>query len=91
VAKQITLTLYVQNAYEHYEDEDHTIEVTLPAPTARDIMADDLDEWREDNIFPLTGSASGTKTKGNSWYDVEVKASSHPELIPVGTTWDWGY
>jgi hypothetical protein len=86
----IHLALRIENSYEHYEDETTEKEVDVPVPPG-DSDHPDYDDWEYDNIFCHTGSASGTKTKGDSWHDVEVVASSRPDLVPVGTTYEFGY
>jgi hypothetical protein len=90
VTDTIHLTLEIENTYELYEDETTRKEVDVPVPPGDD-DGDAYDEWEYDNIFCHTGSASGTKTKGDSWYDVTVTASSAPGIIPVGTTYEFGY
>lgn len=86
----VHLTLEIENTYELYEDETTHKEVDVPVPPAEDSSA--YEDWEYDNIHAATGSDQpGGKPNGDSWYDVEVKASSRPDLIPVGTTYEFGY
>lgn len=84
----IVLGLEIDNTYERY-DEEHTSfsDLVLPTPDEDDI-AEDMDGWAVDNIQPFTGVGH---EDGDSWYDVLVSASSKPELVPVGTKFDFGY
>lgn len=86
--RTIVLTLEIDNKYELYADE-HTsfIDVVLPAPDEDDV-ADDLDDWADDNIRPFTGVGH---EDGDSWYDVLVTASSDPTLVAVDREFDFGY
>lgn len=67
--------------------------VPLPAPgTAEpqltDAQAAELSEWLDVELFGMTGVG---RTKGDAMYDLEVVASSRPDLVPVGYCHDWGY
>lgn len=93
-ADLITLTLEIENSYELYDDFITVVNVQVPPPPASGTYEGDAarDTWEYDHIFDQTGSRDGVdRTRGDSWYDVTVVASSHPHLIPVGTMWDFGY
>jgi hypothetical protein len=84
----ITISLAIDNTY-----EDGTTIPTVatdvvvpPPPTDRDSGA--WVDWSYDHIFERTGTG---RTDGDSWYDVKVTASSNPDLIPVGLTFEFGY
>lgn len=47
----------------------------------------DIDEWEDEVIFPLTGSGH---EDGDAAYFVKVKVSSQPELLAVGTEFEFG-
>jgi hypothetical protein len=81
--KQITVSLRIENTYELYDDVVTTVtDAVIPAPPANG----DTDEWAWDHIYPFTGVGH---EDGDSWYDVEITASSDPAL--VGRKFDWGY
>jgi hypothetical protein len=83
----VIVSLCVENAYELYEDVEVTVtDVVLPAPPD-DEESSDYQEWSQEYIIDrYTGTGH---TDGDSWYDVEITASSDPAL--VGRTFDWGY
>lgn len=87
----ITLKLRIENTYELYADETVIRTAQVPPPPAESDDPDGYAEWKAEHIDVLTGSASGTKTRGDSWADITVLESSDPRAIPVGSTWDWGY
>lgn len=87
----ITLKLRIENTYELYDDEVVIRTAQVPPPPIESANPDGYAEWQMDHINVLTGSASGTKTRGDSWADITVLESSDPRVIPVGSTWDWGY
>lgn len=84
----ITLDLRILNTYED-GDEYTTVKcgVEVPPPPVEE-YSDAYTDWADEHIFPHTGTG---RTKGDSWYDVTVTASSAPHLIPVGTTYEFGY
>jgi hypothetical protein len=82
----VILNLYIENRYELYGRIDTKVTgVVVPAPPA-DEESVEYDDWAYDNINCYTGTGH---TKGDSWYDVKVTASSDPAL--VGRTFEWGY
>lgn len=82
----VIVSLHIENTYELYEDVDtHVTDVVIPAPPA-DVDSKEYEEWAYDHINCYTGVGH---TDGDSWYDVEITASSDPEL--VGRTFEWGY
>jgi hypothetical protein len=87
--EQIVLTLVIENHYP--EDGDvvqTTVETTVPEPPyPPHSYAYESDDWEYDHIFCHTGTG---RTEGDSAYFVEVTASSRPDLIPVGTKYEFG-
>ena len=75
----ITMRLEIANVYGDEEIITHET-VELPVPEADE----DLDDWGEDHIFPLTGTG---RTEGDAAYFVEVLESSDPTM--VGHKWEW--
>lgn len=74
----VTLTLSITNVYDddelaHFETKE------VPAPNG-----EDLDDWADEHLFPLTGTGH---TTGAAGYFVKVVESSDPEL--VGRDWEW--
>ena len=87
VQATITISLDIENAYELYDDVyTSATDVVVPAPPADD--SDERGEWVQEHIYPLTGVGN---TRGDSWHDVTITASSHPDLLAVGATFDFGY
>lgn len=84
---QVTLTLHVDNDYELYGSVVTTPTVTVPAPPdrAKDEKAYDL--WEYNHIFAATGTG---RTEGDCAYFVEVTASDRPDLVAVGTEYEFG-
>lgn len=82
----ITLDLSIEN---HYEDGDmvKTTVTTLVPPPPDEDDEDATDEWRQAWIYPHTGTG---QESGNSAYFVEVVTSSQPDVIAVGTEWEFG-
>lgn len=87
---QIVVSLEIENSYELYPNVQTTAtDIEMPAPPA-DVDSPEYQEWSEDFIYAETG-VGDTHTKGDAFYDVVVTASSHPDLLPVGTTFEFGY
>jgi hypothetical protein len=82
----IDLTLEIDNVYEDGEDVQTVAQVQVSEPQGSD-GSDTRSDWEMDEIFPHTGTG---RTDGNSAYFVNVAASSRPDLIPVGTTYEFG-
>jgi len=84
----VSIGLRIENRYPAIGDEPivTTVERVQVPPPPTDETA--LHEWEQTHILPHTGTG---RTKGDSFYDVEVTASSHPDIIPVGTTYEFGY
>lgn len=81
----LSLTVEFTDVYDG-EEYVRTEDVYAPAPTA----GDDLDEWAEENLFPLTGTG---REHGEAAYFVKVLSA--PCLDPnvpdlTGKTWEWG-
>lgn len=57
--------------------------VTVELPPAHSLS--DLDEWAEDNLFPLTGTG---RTKGDAGYFVKIIDADLPGY--VGLEFEWG-
>ena len=87
-AGTVTVSLTIENTYELYEDvTTYAVDRVVPAPPCG--PADDADafnEWAHEHIYQFTGTGH---TRGDSWYDVEITASSEPALI--GHTFEFGY
>ena len=74
----VTLTLAITNVYD--DDElAHFETTTVPAPDD-----EDLDDWADEHLFPLTGTG---RTDGAAGYFVKVIESTDPDLI--GKDWEW--
>lgn len=83
---EVTVLLEIENTYELYDGVTTYAVVTVPAPPA--VSDATYDDWKYDNFHEHTGVGY---PDGDSWYDVIVLASSHPDLIAVGQEWDFGY
>ena len=87
-AGSITVSLEIDNKYELYADvTTHATDVQVPAPPI-EVDSEEYEEWAEDHIYAETGVGH---EDGDSWYNVEVTASSHPHLLAVGATFEFGY
>jgi hypothetical protein len=83
----LVVTVEIENTYELYGDITTVAEnIVIPVPPEQD--SDDFDEWFHDHIVPWSGCG---RPDGDSWYDFEITASSDEAVLPVGTTYDWGY
>lgn len=83
----ITVDLTIENTYERYPDETtYRKGLVIPVPPAKE--DDAYEDWKYDHIHSETGVGH---EDGDSWYDVTVTASSRPDVLPVGTTFDFGY
>lgn len=82
---RITFDLAIENTYEGGDTATTTAKVVAPPPPED---PGERDEWAFKHIYPRTGTG---RVSGDSWYDATVTASSHPDLLPVGTTFDFGY
>lgn len=77
--------LNILNTYELYPTEvtQATVAVPLPVPPEG---SDERHDWEYEFIHAHTGVGH---SDGDSWYDVEIIASTAPELI--GMTFEFGY
>lgn len=84
----ISLELEIENnTYKDGNTVTTHARTTVPAPWGKE-DSDERSAWEQEYIFPLTGTG---RDEGDSWYDVEVTGSDRPDLIPVGTTYEFGY
>lgn len=77
----VDLIVKVTNVYPG-EEITHFEEVELPAPDSYD--EDDLEDWADEHLFPLTGTG---RLSGEAGYFVTITHGDDPEL--VGRTWEW--
>jgi hypothetical protein len=83
----VTVDLTIENTYELYPDQTtYRKGLVIPVPPAEE--DDAYEDWKYDHIHSQTGVGH---EDGDSWYDVTVTASSRPDVLPVGTTFDFGY
>jgi hypothetical protein len=84
----------VENYYPAADDEIVTWPVADlplppgPMPEPGQDCPEDVDNWINDELVTLTGTG---RTKGDAMYDLEVLASSRPDLVPLGYCHEWGY
>jgi hypothetical protein len=76
----IDLTLKIENHY-----ASGVVTTTAQAQVSEPPPFDDRADWEDDEIFPHTGTG---KEDGDSAYF--VTSSSRPDLIPVGTEYEFG-
>lgn len=82
----VTVSLAIENTYEDGDTVNTTVtDVVIPEPPT-DEESDEYADWSREHIFQFTGTG---RTKGDSFYDVEITKSSAPEL--VGRTFEFGY
>ena len=77
----IDVTLLIDNYYSDGDKIKTTVQTTIPAPDPDD------EDWEYDHIFEHTGTG---RTDGDSCYFVTVAASSRPDILPVGTEYEFG-
>lgn len=83
----IGLVIEVENTYEFHEDVTTYASVVVPIPPAEG--TDAYEEWKFNQLIDRVIGVG--YTDGDSWYDLMVLESSAPDIIPVDTTYDWGY
>jgi len=91
VSDHIYVTLTIDNIYEDGEQIKTVVETTVdppPYPLVPDFdsSSDEFCEWEQEEILQHTGTG---KTEGDASYFVEVTESSRPDLIPVGTEFEF--
>ena len=80
----IALKLEIDNVYE--DEKIRTfVETQVPEPPL-DRDSTEYEEWEQDYIFSTTGTG---RTEGDAGYFVTVTDSSRPDLIPVGTEYEY--
>lgn len=79
----IDVTLLIDNYYDGDKIKT-TVETQVSEPPADE---DEREDWEHDEIFQYTGTG---QESGNSCYFVTVASSSRPDLIPVGTEYEFG-
>lgn len=79
---EVALSLRIKN---HYDTGTVTTfeTVNVPHPPYDE---EEREEWEQEHIFPATGTG---QEHGDPSYDVTVTGSSQPDLIPVGTTYEF--
>jgi hypothetical protein len=78
----IAVTLLIDNYYDGDKIKT-TVETHVTPPPADE---DERGDWEYDEIFQHTGTGNES---GNSAYFVTVASSSRPDLIPVGTEYEF--
>lgn len=82
----VDVRLEIENVYSDETIKTH-VETTIPAPPLPPLAyAYEADDWEQDHIFAHTG----TGRDGDAAYFVTVAESSRPDLLPVGTTYEFG-
>lgn len=82
----IAVVLEIENHYELYDTVLTTVSTVIDEPPL-DKESDEYEEWEQECIFEHTGTGH---TDGDSSYFVTVKESSRPDLLPVGTEFEFG-
>lgn len=82
---EIDVTLEILNIYEDGDQVVTHVETKIPPPPIDD--DDAFEDWQQDHIFEHTGTG---KTEGDAAYFVEITSSSRPDLLPVGTEYEFG-
>lgn len=87
----IDVTLKIDNIYEDGDQIETTVQTQVEEPPYPlvpnfDSSSDAFCEWEQDEIFTHTGTGN---TEGDASYFVEVMESSQPDLIPVGTEFEF--
>jgi len=81
----IAVTLEIDNIYEDGEQIQTVVQAEIPAPPT-DKDSGEYEDWEYDHIFEHTGTG---KEEGDAGYFVKVTASSRPDLLPVGTEYEF--
>lgn len=84
----MVLSLSIENSYELFEDVTTSVVNAVVALPPAEADADAFGDWIQEALMSLTGVGH---TRGDSWYDVTVTASSRPDLIAVDRVFTWGY
>ena len=62
------------------------LDMDLPAPPGRE---DDMDQWAEDALYPITGTGDPTRENMDACYTIQVvDCEDRPDLN--ARTWEWG-
>lgn len=84
----VTVSLRINNRYSGDRLVETRVDsVVIPVPPGRREIAN-YDDWLCNHIFPLTGTGHEI---GDAYYDVEVTQSDRPDVVPVGTRYEFGY
>lgn len=79
----MSIRVQVENIYELYEPvTTHMTAQVAPFPHGKD--EDVVDEWWQEEIYPLTGTGN---EDGNSSYFVTVVACDDPALVGAEREW----
>jgi hypothetical protein len=81
--ERIWITVDIENAYADGVTIWTAATATVPPPPAE---LDDVIEWEREHLYPLTGAGRD----GYAVHEVTVVTSSRPDLLPVGTTVEFG-
>jgi hypothetical protein len=78
----INLLLRIDNVYpDDTVTRETAVTVFSPEPD------EDLQDWADDQLLEYTGTG---RTEGDAGYFVEILRSEFPEIVPVGSTFEWG-
>lgn len=83
----MTLDLKIENLYVDGYQETRNVSAQFTAPLIP-MSADDLHDWASEHILPLTGTDSGRENV-DAFYSVTVKGSDRPDIVPVGSEFEW--
>lgn len=84
MSDNIAVTLEIDNIYEDGESVQTIVETEVSPPIPEDDP--NYDEWVYGEIFEHTGTG---KEEGDAGYFVKVTKSSRPDLLPVGTEYEF--
>lgn len=82
---QMNVKLLIDNCYENGEKIRTVVETQIPVPPSASLAA--LEEWELDYIFVHTGTG---RLEGDACYFVTIADSSRPDILPVGTEFEFG-
>jgi len=82
----VDVTLEIENVYPD-ETIRTTVETRIPIPPPPSESDYERQDWEDEYIMPETGTG---RTEGDAAYFVTVTKSSRPDVLPVGTEFEYG-
>lgn len=84
----LSVALHITNTYAEDDEVERRITVDLPVPDS--LAPDDVEQWGQEYLFPLTGDGRAQSEDGRTpeaYYEVVITDCSQAELVDRVFEW----